>query len=124
MRQPAPRRSALRRGLAGAVAGVMALTAVGLAPSVAVAAELPAPTAHYDMSHAGTQLLDVSGNARHATLTGLTDGSFANAGGDDVLRFKADGYAALRRGWSPGPTTTSPSNTPSPPRPPPRRSAG
>lgn len=98
MRQPAPRRSALRRGLAGAVAGVMALTAVGLAPSVAVAAELPAPTAHYDMSHAGTQLLDVSGNARHATLTGLTDGSFANAGGDDVLRFKADGYAALPKG--------------------------
>lgn len=95
---PRPRGSAVRRGLAGAVAGVMALTAVGLAPSVAVAAELPAPSAHYDMSHSGAQLLDVSGNARHATLSGLGDGSFANAGGDDVLRFKADGYAALPKG--------------------------
>lgn len=95
---PVPRSSALRRGLAGAVAGVMALTAIGLAPSVAVAADLPAPTAHYDMSHSGSQLLDVSGNARHASLTGLGDASFANAGGDDVLRFKADGYASLPKG--------------------------
>lgn len=95
---PVPRGSALRRGLAGAVAGVMALTAIGLAPSVAVAADLPAPTAHYDMSHSGSQLLDVSGNARHASLTGLGDASFANAGGDDVLRFKADGYASLPKG--------------------------
>ncbi|WP_236967339.1 immunoglobulin-like domain-containing protein [Microbacterium aurantiacum] len=96
--QPQRRRSAFRRGLAGTVAGVMALTGVGLAPAVATAAELPAPTAHYDMSHSGSQLLDVSGNARHATLTGLTSASFADAGGDDVLRFRADGYAALPKG--------------------------
>ena len=92
----APGRSG-RRTIAAAIAGVLTLTGVGLA-APATAADAPAPTAHYDMSHSGSTLLDVSGNGRDATLTGLTDGSFADAGGDAVLRFRADGYAALPQG--------------------------
>ena len=98
---PAPAASgrSSRRAVAAALAGVLALTGVGLAtPGAASAAGVPAPTAHYDMSHSGTTLLDVSGNGRNATLTGLTDGSFADAGGDAVLRFRADGYASLPSG--------------------------
>jgi hypothetical protein len=77
----------------------MAVSLLGVtAPMAASAADLPAPTAHYDMTHAGTSLLDVSGNGRNATLTGLTDASFVDAGGDDVLRFRTDGYASLPKG--------------------------
>ena len=92
-------RAARRRGLAAGVAASVAVSLLGVtAPFAANAAEAPAPTAHYDMSHAGSSLLDVSGHGRHATLTGLTDASFADAAGDDVLRFRADGYAALPQG--------------------------
>lgn len=93
-----PRRS-LRRAVAGGVAGVLAVSMLGLtAPTAALAADVPAPTAHYDMSHSGQTLLDVSGNGRNATLTGLTEASFVDLAGDDALRFKADGYAALPKG--------------------------
>ncbi|MBF4562028.1 hypothetical protein ITJ43_07725 [Microbacterium sp. VKM Ac-2870] len=89
----------VRRTIAVAVAGVLALTGVGMAlPVAATAAGVPTPTAHYDMSHSGSTLLDVSGNGRNATLTGFTDGSFVDAAGDAVLRFRADGYAALPQG--------------------------
>ncbi|WP_292864034.1 immunoglobulin-like domain-containing protein [Microbacterium sp.] len=88
-----------RRLIAATIAGVVAVTGIGLAaPIAASAADAPPPTAHYDMSHSGTTLLDVSGNGRNATLNGLTDASFADAGGDDVLRFRADGYATLPSG--------------------------
>ncbi|MFH8248745.1 immunoglobulin-like domain-containing protein [Microbacterium sp. B2969] len=89
-----------RRALASTLAGAVALTAFGLAaPTAAQAADVPAPSAHYDMSHSGTSLLDVSGNGRNATLTTLTDSSFVKVGqNDDVLRFKADGYASLPKG--------------------------
>ena len=93
-----PRRS-VRRAIASSIVGALAVTGVGLAaPSAANAAAVPAPTAHYDMSHSGTSLLDVSGNGRNATLSGLTNASFVDAGGDDVLRFQADGYASLPQG--------------------------
>jgi len=93
-----PRRS-LRRAVAGGVAGVLAVSMLSLtAPTAALAADVPAPTAHYDMSHSGQTLLDVSGNGRNATLTGLTEASFGDLAGDDVLRFKVDGYAALPKG--------------------------
>ncbi|WP_241245758.1 immunoglobulin-like domain-containing protein [Microbacterium sp. 4R-513] len=96
----AVRRGFGRRALASSLAGVLAVTAFGLAaPTAAQAADVPAPSAHYDMSHSGTSLLDVSGNGRNATLTSLTDSSFVKVGSnDDVLRFKADGYAALPKG--------------------------
>lgn len=93
------RRRRARRTIAASVAGALAVSTLGLsAPLTAVAAEVPAPSAHYDMSHSGTSLIDVSGNGRNATLTSLTNDSFVNVGGDDVLRFKADGYASLPQG--------------------------
>ena len=68
--------------------------------SAAQAAETPAPTAHYDMSHSGTSLTDVSGNGRDATLVVWSpdydgkgkawvrydDGSEATVGGSRVER--------------------------------------
>ena len=50
------------------------------------------------MSASGNTLLDISGNGRNATLTGLTANSFVNVGGDSVLRFNGDGYASLPQG--------------------------
>jgi hypothetical protein len=67
-----------------------------LAP--AQAAEPPAPTAHYDMSHTGTALTDVSGNGRDATLVNFTDASFLDVSDEDVLRFRGNGYASLPMG--------------------------
>lgn len=98
MQSTHPRPRGLRRGL---LAGLCALgiTATGLvAPTAAFADDVPAPTARYDMSHSGSTLLDVSGNGRNATLSGLTDASFVDAGGDSVLRFQKNGYAALPQG--------------------------
>ncbi len=94
--RPSPSRRS--RAAALAVVGSLAASLCAFAPGAAVAADVPAPTAHYDMSHTGTTLLDVSGNGRDATLTGFTDDSFVDADGDDVLRFKNDGYASLPQG--------------------------
>ncbi|PTL71455.1 hypothetical protein C1I63_00335 [Rathayibacter caricis DSM 15933] len=91
---PAPRRRTRTLLLSTLACTSVALTGV-LVPMSASAVDVPAPTAHYDMSHAGSALLDISGNGRNATLTGLTDASFADAGGDQVARFRANGYAAL-----------------------------
>lgn len=90
-----PRR---RRMIAAGIIGTLAASLCAFSPAAAFAADVPAPTAHYDMSHSGTALLDVSGNGRNASLTGFTDASFVDAGGDAVLRFKNDGYAALPQG--------------------------
>lgn len=93
---PSRRRARL---LGGLLSCAIALPAGLASASAAQAAdEAPAPTAHYDMSHSGTVLTDVSGNGRDASLTGFGDASFVNAGGDAVLRFRADGYAALPHG--------------------------
>jgi len=94
--RPSPSRRS--RLLAAGIVGTLAASVCAFSPAAAVAADVPAPTAHYDMSHAGTALLDVSGNGRNATLIGLSDSSFVDAGGDAVLRFKKDGYAALPQG--------------------------
>ncbi|WP_137845865.1 immunoglobulin-like domain-containing protein [Microbacterium sp. 2FI] len=97
-RTGAPRRT-IRRAIASSLIGALAVTAIGLsAPAAANAAAVPAPTAHYDMSASGTSLLDVSGNGRNATLTGLGASSFVNLAGDNVLRFNGDGYASLPQG--------------------------
>ncbi|MEF3402414.1 immunoglobulin-like domain-containing protein [Agromyces sp. CCNWLW203] len=91
-------RSRAGRLLAAALTGTLVAGLCATAPLAASAAELPPVTAHYDMSHAGGTLLDISGNGRNAALTGLADGSFADAGGDAVLRFERNGYAALPKG--------------------------
>ncbi|WP_127473156.1 immunoglobulin-like domain-containing protein [Microbacterium sulfonylureivorans] len=94
-----PRRRSLRRAVASTAVAALAVSLMGLsAPLAATAAVGPAPTAHYDMSYSGTSLLDVSGNGRHAALTGLTANSFVNVAGDSVLRFNGDGYASLPQG--------------------------
>lgn len=94
-----PARRSARRAVAASITAALAISVMGLTvPVAANAAAVPAPSAHYDMSRSGTSLLDVSGNGRNATLSGLTDASFAKAGSDDVLRFRADGYAALPQG--------------------------
>ncbi|MBW8762527.1 MAG: hypothetical protein JF592_08065 [Microbacterium sp.] len=95
----APTRPPRRRRLTAAgIIGALAASVCAFSPAPAFAADVPSPTAHYDMSHAGTTLLDVSGNGRNATLTGFTDASFVDTGDDAVLRFKNDGYAALPQG--------------------------
>lgn len=96
--RPGDRRAPARRALSTVLAGALAVTAMGLSAPAAFAADVPTPSAHYDMTHAGTSLRDVSGNGRDATLVNLGDASFANVGGDDVLRFRADGYASLPKG--------------------------
>ena len=62
------------------------------------AADLPAVTAHYDMSHSGNQLLDVSGNGRHATLYNTQDSDFKSGEGANVLQFVNRQYADLPQG--------------------------
>lgn len=93
----APRRRARSLFLSALVCTSVALSGA-LVPVPAQAVDVPAPTAHYDMSHAGSALLDISGNGRTATLSGLTDASFTDAGGDQVARFRADGSARLPQG--------------------------
>ncbi|WP_162893361.1 immunoglobulin-like domain-containing protein [Microbacterium halotolerans] len=97
-RPPAHPRQRRQRALGAVLACAVAVPLGGLGASVAQAADVPEPTAHYDMSHSGTSLIDVSGNGRDATLTGATDASFVDAGGDDVLRFANDAYASLPQG--------------------------
>ena len=62
-----------------------------------MAAELPAPTAHYNMSHSGNQLLDVA-NGHDATLYNTEDSDFFQYEGKDVLRFAGEQYATLPQG--------------------------
>ena len=95
---PQNRRRTRRRTTASIVIGALAASVMGLGAPLAAHAAVPAPTAHYDMSASGNTLLDVSGNSRNATLTGLTANSFVNVGGDSVLRFNGDGYASLPQG--------------------------
>ena len=80
------------------LAGVLAVPLTAIGASAATAADPPLPSAHYDMSHRGGTLLDVSGNGRDARLVGFDDDAFVAVGGDDVLRFAKDGYAALPQG--------------------------
>ncbi|PRI12302.1 immunoglobulin-like domain-containing protein [Leucobacter massiliensis] len=94
---PRSPRTARRRALGLVLAAALAVPLGGFGITAA-AAEAPQPSAHYDMSHRGGTLLDVSGNERHASLTGFGDGSFVRAGEDEVLRFAGDGYAALPQG--------------------------
>ncbi|WP_158685436.1 immunoglobulin-like domain-containing protein [Microbacterium halophytorum] len=87
-----------RRGVAALLSCALAVPLGAFGAAAAHAVDVPAPTAHYDMSHSGETLIDVSGNGRDAVLTGTTDTSFVSAAGDDVLRFAGDAYAALPQG--------------------------
>ncbi|MGO2187353.1 MAG: immunoglobulin-like domain-containing protein [Microbacterium gubbeenense] len=91
-----PRRGT--RAIGAGLACVLAIPLGGLGASIAYAADVPAPTAHYDMSHSEDVLLDVSGHGRDAALTGTTEASFVDAAGDDVIRFSGDAFATLPQG--------------------------
>jgi hypothetical protein len=69
-----------------------------LAMSAAHAADVPQPTAHYDMSHRGDTLLDISGSGHDASITGAQETSFVTAGEDEVMRFRDDAYVSLPQG--------------------------
>src|SRR5690606_22289231 len=45
---------------------------------------------HYDMSRAGSKLIDVTGNGYDAEFVGFTDGDFINEAEEDVLSFTGD----------------------------------
>ena len=75
--------------------------ALAVTPSLTMpahAADVPAPTAHYDMSHSGDTLLDVSGSGHDASITGAQETSFVTAGEDEVMRFRDDAYVSLPQG--------------------------
>ncbi|WP_210581448.1 immunoglobulin-like domain-containing protein, partial [Actinomyces succiniciruminis] len=67
-------------------------------PAAVAANGVPAPTAHYDMSHSGSVLIDVSGNGRDARLTGLDDSDFKVYASDESLVFDGNGYATMPAG--------------------------
>ena len=88
-----------KKPLAAVLAGALVFTMTPAAvPETAKAAELPELTAHYDMSHEGSQLLDVSGNGRHATLYNAQDSDFKAGDGVNVLQFANRQYADLPQG--------------------------
>ena len=93
-----------KKPLAGILAAALAFTMLPAAgPEKVEAVDLPTPTAHYDMSHTGNQLTDVSGNNRHATLYGTSDSDFKTGGDTTILQFEDDPdaddqYAELPQG--------------------------
>lgn len=91
-----------KRPISAALAAVMTVSLVpfsNTARAIGLArVELPNATAHYDMSHSGDQLLDVSGNENHATLYDTSEEDFFIYEGKDVLRFANKQYATLPQG--------------------------
>lgn len=94
----------LKKTVAAVLAGALVFSMLPAAgPKTVEAVELPEMTAHYDMSHSGDQLTDVSGNNRHATLYGTLDSDFKTSGDTTILQFEADPeaddqYAELPQG--------------------------
>ena len=89
----------LKKTMAAALAGALVFSMLPAAgPKTVEAVELPEMTAHYDMSHRGDQLTDVSGNDRHATLHDTADGDFKAGEGVNVLQFADKQYADLPQG--------------------------
>ena len=54
--------------------------------------------AHYDMSHNGSSLTDISGNGNNATLYDTSDADFGVYEGEEVLQFNNKQYATLPKG--------------------------
>ncbi len=88
----------VQKPLAGVLAAALVFSMVPVSESTVEAADLPKPTAHYDMSHNGNQLLDVSGNGRNATLYSTVDGDFKSSGDTNILQFANKQYAELPQG--------------------------
>ncbi|WP_272434162.1 immunoglobulin-like domain-containing protein [Actinomyces sp. B33] len=60
--------------------------------------DVPAPSAHYDMTRSAGKLVDVSGNGHDAALTGMDDASFIDIDGQSIADFTGTGYATLPSG--------------------------
>ena len=89
----------LKKTMAAVLAGALVFSMLPAAgPKTVEAVELPKMTAHYDMSHDGSQLTDVSGNNRHATLHNTADGDFKAGEDVNVLQFANKQYADLPQG--------------------------
>ena len=89
----------LKKTMAAVLAGALVFSMLPAAgPKTAEAAEPPKPTAHYDMSHEGTALKDISGEENDATLYNTEDGDFAVYGNEKVLQFNNEQYATIPRG--------------------------
>lgn len=89
----------LKKTMAAALAGALVFSMLPAAgPKTVEAVELPKMTAHYDMSHDGSQLTDVSGNNRHATLHNTADGDFKAGEDVNILKFANKQYADLPQG--------------------------
>lgn len=90
----------IRRAVSGVLAVCMA--AALTLPAAAAPARDDGLVAHYDMSHTGAVLTDVSGSGNDAALTGTTDSSFS--GGS--WHMQADSYATLPGGMITGESFT------------------
>ena len=91
--------SKFKKPMAAVLAGALVFTMMPeLGPETAKAAELPEVTAHYDMSHSGEALLDVSGNGRNAKLYSTEDSNFKSSGDTNILQFTNRQYAELPQG--------------------------
>ena len=88
-----------KKPLAGILAAALVFSMAPVTESTVEAADdLPEVTAHYDMSHNGDQLTDVSGNGRHATLRDTADSDFLSGEGTNILQFEDKQYAELPQG--------------------------
>ena len=92
---PTTRGVARRLLVSGGVVAVLVLPGALAVPANAEA-DPPASNVlvHYDMSHNGTQLLDVSGSGKNAVIRG-GDSGFSERAGDDVLTFNGSTYVEL-----------------------------
>ena len=87
-----------KKPLAGILAAALVFSMAPVTESTVKAADLPEVTAHYDMSHNGDQLTDVSGNGLHATLRDTADSDFLSGEGTNILQFEDKQYAELPQG--------------------------
>ena len=87
-----------KKPLAGILAAALVFSMAPVTESTVKAADLPEVTAHYDMSHNGDQLLDVSGNHRDAKLYDTANSDFKSSGNTNILQFKGSQYAELPQG--------------------------
>ena len=87
-----------KKPLAGILAAALVFSMAPVTESTVEAADLPEVTAHYDMSHNGDQLLDVSGNHRDAKLYDTANSDFKSSGNTNILQFKGSQYAELPQG--------------------------
>lgn len=91
-------RTKFKKPFAGLLSAALVFSMLPEPEASVRAAEMPELTAHYDMSHSGDVLIDVSGNGRNATLYETEDSDFKSGENADILQFKNKQYAELPQG--------------------------